>query len=341
MQNKLDLNDKYNKNRKLEEYLADNSQEKSEPIFIPTDEQYKPTGLLGFFGLLVKIVLIFLIGGLGGVWMEHFAIPKMSSMPEFEKYAFFKEIKDRTKIINNFETVKISEDTALLEAVRKTNSATVKIVANYVLQEIPPATKKKSVTFVPKVKVETETLTGIILTSDGLILTRDPRIFSAEAAKGYQFKEASYNISYKENKFTVSESSDIMFFDSLNKTNANDPRNSIVLLRVKANNLPVIALGSSAVSEVGEKVILFGGSVLSGIISEIHKEDFSEKNLLAEVTIISTDNPLNQNYFGSGPLVNLKSEILGINIINEQGNPTNSFIGVDDFKGFIDQVIGR
>ncbi len=339
MQNELDLNN--NKSRKLEEYLADNSQEKSEPIFIPTNEQYKPTGLLSFFGRLSKIVLIFLLGGLGGVWMEHSLIPKMSTMPEFENLSFFKGIKNRTTIINRTETVKISDDTALLEAVRKTNPAAVKIVANYVLQEITPATKKKSATFVPKIKVETRMLSGVILTSDGLILTRDPKIFSAEAAKGYQLKEITYNVSYKENSFTASGSSNITFFDSLNKTISADWRNNIVLLRVKASNLPVIAIGDSTASEAGEKVVLLGNNVFSGIISEIRKDDFSEKDLSAEVSVISTDSGLNQNYLGGGPLVNLKGELLGINIIDAQGKATNSFVAINGFKGFINQVIGR
>ncbi len=341
MKNQLDLNDNYNKSRKLEEYLADNPQEKTEPIFIATDEQYKPTGLISFFSGASKIVLIFLLGGIGGVWMEHILIPKMGMMPQFENLSFFKGIKDRTTIINRSETIKISDDTALLEAVRKTNPAAVKIVANYVLQEIPPVAKKKSTAFVPKVKVETRTLTGIILTSDGLILTRDPKIFSAEAVKGYQLKEVSYNASYKENNFTASGSSNITFFDSLNKTSVNDWRNNIVLLRIKASNLPVIALGDSAASEVGEKVVLLGNNIFSGIISDIRKDDFSIKDLPAEVGIISTDSSLNQNYFGGGPLVNLKGELLGINIIDAQGKATNSFIAVNDFKGFISQVIGR
>lgn len=341
MQNKLDLNDSAGKSRKLEEYLADNSQEKTDPIFIPTDEQYKPTGLLRFFNGASRIALIFLLGGLGGVWMEHYVIPKMGTMPQFERLSFFKGIKDRTTIINRSETIKISEDTAILDAVRKNNPAAVKIVANYVLQENPPATKKKSATFVPKIKIETRTLTGIILTSDGLVLTRDPKIFSAEALKSYSFKEATYNVSYKENNYTVEGSSNITFFDSLNKTVAADWRNNIVLLRVKANNFPVIALGSSAASEIGEKIILLGSNISSGIISEIRKDDFSSKDLPASASVISTDNYLNQNYVGGGPLVNLKGELLGINIIDAQGKPTNSFVAVDDFKGFIDQVIGR
>lgn len=341
MENQLDLNNNHNKNRKLDEYLADNPQEKTEPIFIATDEQYKPTGLLSFFKQVSLVILIFVIGGIGGVWMEHILIPKMGMMRQFENLSFFKGIKDRTTIINRSETIKISDDTAFLEAVRKTNPAAVKVVANYVLQEIPPVTKKKNTTFVPKVKVETRTLTGIILTSDGLVLTRDPKIFSAESTKGFTLKEVSYNVGYKENNFTASGSSNITFFNSLNKLTADDWRNNIVLLRVKASNLPVVALGDSATSEAGEKVILLGNSIFSGIISEIRKDDFSTKDMPAQVGVITTDSSLNQDYLGGGPLVNLKGELLGINIIDAQGKVTNSFVAVNDFKGFINQVIGR
>lgn len=339
--NTLRFEEDRDKNLKLQEYLAENSQSKGDPIFIPTEGQYSPKGLMKVISYLFKLILIFIIGGIGGVWLEHNVVPRLATMQPFDKYEFFKEIKDKTLIIKQPEEIKISDDTASLDVVRKTNPAIVKITANYVFQEKPPAVKKRGVAPVLKTKVETRNLVGVIVTSDGMVLTRDPQVFSNEAATKYDLTEVNYNVNYKEKNFSVSGSQNIVSYDSINKSSPASWLSGIVLLKVKANNLPVIALGDASTSEVGEKVIAMGNNIFSGIISEIRRDPISQADGSATVGIISVDNDLDQNYYGSGPLVDLKGDLLGINIIDSQGKITNSFIVIDDFKSFINQVIGR
>lgn len=319
---------------KLDEYFSENKEAKADPVFIPTESQYKPKGLARFFSYTARLAVIFILGGAGGVWMEHNVIPVLATKAPFEKYSFFKEIKNRTVIINRTEEIKISEDAALLEAVRKANPSLVKITANYVFQEKPPTGKKKA-PVVPKTKVEAKTLNGVIVTGDGLVLTRDPRIFSADLSK-FDLKEVNYGIDYQGKEFVVQDikeidkEEDISFFNL--KVKNTDPRKDIVLLRIKANNLPVISMADASDIELGQKTIALGNSLFSGVISEINRFD-------SDLTTINIDNAPQPDYFGSGPLINLKGELLGINIIDGQGKPTNSFIAVNDLRSFINLVI--
>jgi len=319
---------------KVEKYLSQKSDDQSYPVFIPTESQYRPTGLIKALDWFSKALVIFLLGGLGGVWLEHRVIPRLAGKEPFSRYSFFKSLRDRTMIINRIEEVKISEDSAAAKAIRKTIPSTVKITANYIFQEKNP---RRGST--PAPKIESRNLNGTIVTADGFILTRDPKIFTTDQSR-YSLKEINYIVNYNNKEFSVSGKNDISFFDSAGGLKANDPRNNIVLLKIKANNLPVAALAAAGGAEIGEKAIALGNNIFSGIVSEIKKEP----SLGAEsddLNLISIDNAPPQNYFGSGPLISLEGEVLGINVIDNKGNPTINFIASEDLKKFIDKTISE
>ncbi len=316
----------------VEKYLSQKEDEQSYPVFIPTESQYKPTGLLKFFNYFSKALVIFLLGGVGGVWLEHSIIPRLADREPLSGFSFFKSIRDRTTIINRTEEVKISEDSAVEAAIRKTSPTAVKITASYIFQEKKP--RKASA---PGQKTESRNILGTIITADGFILSRDPKIFTTDQNR-YFLKETNYTVIYNNKEFSASDKNDVYFFDSVNGLKADDPRNNIVLLKIKANNLPVADLATSASAELGQKAIALGNSIFSGIISEIRKEP-SLGTESGNLNLISTDNAPSYNYFGSGPLINLEGEVLGINIIDSKGNPTNDFIASEDLKKFIDKTI--
>lgn len=312
---------------KMEEFLAESNRQAANPIFIPTEGQYKPKGLIKMVGYLAMFLFIFLVGGAGGVWMDQSVIPSLANKYPFKNYAFFKSISDRTNIINNTNNVIISDDSALLESVRKVSPSVVKITANYVFKEKPPTTKKKT-TVELKTSIENRNLSGVIITGDGMILTRDPQNFAIDLKK-YDFTEVNYTVSYGGNEYTVSGVENMTFYDAVDKTVSGMEKGNLVILKIKAENLPVVALGDSANLELGQRVVALGNSLFSGIISE-----------RGERGTISIDNNPSGSYFGSGPLIDNKGKMVGINIINEKNIATANFIGVDDFKDFIRQVIG-
>ncbi len=99
-----------------------------------------------------------------------------------------------------------------------------------------------------------------------------------------------------------------------------DARTDVALLKIDANALPTVAIGSSATTRVGEWVIAIGSpfdldnTVTAGIVSAKAREtgDF--------LPFIQTDVAVNPGNSG-GPLINLRGQVVGINsqIVSRSG----------------------
>jgi serine protease Do len=107
----------------------------------------------------------------------------------------------------------------------------------------------------------------------------------------------------------------------------NDPRSDIALLKVEADDLPVVKLGNSDQLKVGEWVLAIGSpfgfdySVTAGIVSA------KGRNLPREnyVPFIQTDVAINPGNSG-GPLFNLDGKVIGIN--SQIYSRTGGFMGL-------------
>ena len=106
-----------------------------------------------------------------------------------------------------------------------------------------------------------------------------------------------------------------------------DKRSDVALLKVEADDLPVLETGSSETLKVGEWVVAIGSpfgfdhSVTAGIVSA------KGRSLPAEnyVPFIQTDVAINPGNSG-GPLFNLKGQVVGIN--SQIFSRTGGFMGV-------------
>ncbi len=93
-----------------------------------------------------------------------------------------------------------------------------------------------------------------------------------------------------------------------------DERSDLALLKIDADNLPVVRLGKSADLKVGEWVLAIGSpfgfdhSVTAGIVSAIGRSLPSENY----VPFIQTDVAINPGNSG-GPLFNMDGEVVGVN----------------------------
>ena len=106
-----------------------------------------------------------------------------------------------------------------------------------------------------------------------------------------------------------------------------DEKSDLALLKIEADNLPVVKLGTSEKLKVGEWVLAIGSpygfeaTATKGIVSHLGRS-LPNANY---VPFIQTDVPINPGNSG-GPLFNLKGEVIGINSQIYSG--TGGFIGL-------------
>jgi len=144
---------------------------------------------------------------------------------------------------------------------------------------------------------------GVIIHPDGYILTNEHVIAGAD-------KITVYLPDGREFKAEV---------------RGKDPRSDLAVIKINASNLPVAALGDSERIKIGQWVVAIGNpfgfalqntepTVTAGVISALHRslgrslqrdKDYND--------LIQTDAAINPGNSG-GPLVNLKGEVIGINV---------------------------
>jgi serine protease Do len=96
-----------------------------------------------------------------------------------------------------------------------------------------------------------------------------------------------------------------------------DPKSDLALLKIEAKNMPFVQLGDSSVLKVGEWVLAIGNpfglehTVTAGIVSAKGRQLGVGGNIPEYQDFIQTDAAINRGNSG-GPLVNMKSEVVGI-----------------------------
>lgn len=148
----------------------------------------------------------------------------------------------------------------------------------------------------------TGTGTGIIMTSDGYIITNAHVIYDTEYGYGLASSVTVLLSDKTEYEATIK---------------GYDEDTDIAVLKVDAENLTAAEFGSSDDLQVGELVIAIGnplgfelfGSVTCGIVSALNREiTINDKNM----NLIQTDASINSGNSG-GPLVNSYGQVVGIN----------------------------
>jgi putative serine protease PepD len=194
---------------------------------------------------------------------------------------------------------------------------------------------------------QSEEGSGIILSSDGLILTNN-HVVAAGAKGGQRGGESSTTVTFNDGRtapFTVV---------------GTDPSSDIAVVRVKGvSGLTAITIGSSGNLKVGQDVVAVGsplgleGTVTTGIVSALNRPvaaggDAGDQNSVLDA--IQTDAAINPGNSG-GALVNMNGELVGINSaiasLGDSGGPQaqsgNIGLGfaipIDEAKRVADQLI--
>ena len=129
---------------------------------------------------------------------------------------------------------------------------------------------------------------------------------------------------------------------------ARHPSLDIAIIKIEGIDFPTLKLGDSSALKVGQSVIAIGNSlgefsnsVSLGIVSGL-KRDITDGSGYGDserlTNIIQTDAAINPGNSG-GPLLDIKGNVIGINVAVAQGVENIGFaISVDDVKKTIEQV---
>lgn len=248
-------------------------------------------------GLIVFVLLAF-VAGAGGAYAyaRFFANSKNTAISQSKNYV-------------------VNEDTAVIDVAKNVSPSVVSITSS-----------SNQTDFFGQQETQTAAGTGVIVSSDGLILTNkhvveDGSSFSVITSDGKEYKDATVT--------------------------AKDPSNDIAFLKVKASGLKAATLGDSSKVEVGQRVIAIGNAlgkfqntVTTGVISgkgvSITASGGGNNETLQG--LFQTDAAINPGNSG-GPLVNIDGQVIGINTaIAGQAQNIGFAIPINDAKNDVESV---
>lgn len=168
--------------------------------------------------------------------------------------------------------------------------------------------------------------TGFIVSSDGMILTNKHVVSDIDA---------EYTVFLNDNTKISA------------KVLARDPVHDLAILKIKKSGLSPLHLGDSGALKVGQSVIAIGNAlgefsntvsvgIVSGLGRSITASDGGASEVLQE--LIQTDAAINPGNSG-GPLLNLRGEVIGVNVAMAQGAENIGFsIAINKAKRAIESV---
>jgi len=167
---------------------------------------------------------------------------------------------------------------------------------------------------------------GFIISSDGLIVTNQHVVSDSKA---------SYIVLLNDGKRFPA------------KILARDVRQDMAVLKIEARGLPTLSLGDSDTVKIGQTAIAIGNSLGEfrntasvGIISGLARNITAGGGGVVEALegVIQTDAAINQGNSG-GPLLNLRGEVVGVNVAIAQGAQSVGFaIPINKVKRAIEEV---
>jgi Do/DeqQ family serine protease len=159
----------------------------------------------------------------------------------------------------------------------------------------------------PRQQIQRGLGSGVIITKDGYILTNHHVIDGAEEIRVELANNRGYDA----------------------KVIGDDPRSDLAVLKIAANDLPMLTLGDSDRVRVGDVVLAVGNplgigqTVTAGIISAKGRTTGLSDGSFQ--SFLQTDAPINQGNSG-GALVSTAGELVGIN--SQIVSPTGTNIGI-------------
>ncbi len=266
--------------------------------------------------LILTIVVSMMAGAAGGVFGVWYGL----KIPGIDR-----ALGSQSGNASLQQSVSLTEDSAVIDVVKKTSPAVVSIVISKDLSKIPgyginPFENDPFFNFFfnngggqqpaaptsPNVQ-QVGAGTGFFISSDGLILTNKHVV---------EDTQASYTVLTSDGKK----------YDA--QVLSRDPVNDLAIVKVNIQNAPKLSLADSSQLQVGQRVIAIGNSlgqyqntVTTGIVSGIGRRITAGGETGSEELsgVIQTDAAINPGNSG-GPLLNVVGQVIGINTaVDQQG----------------------
>ncbi|MEA2007277.1 MAG: S1C family serine protease [Patescibacteria group bacterium] len=283
---------------------------------------------------LIKIVaiilLVILLGGISGVFGDRILMPWLSSFETFSRLSIFQKANEKVTVINKTEQITVKEDFSVTKTAKNVIPSVVSIIT-YEKENVENSTVNIRLSN----EIREGVRTGLILTSDGLIMS--------VAKQGEVFNQKE--VTNKQNKVLVWDGRE---FDAEFVTN--DPYAGLVFYKIDAMNLPAPPLGNSDELESGEKIVLVGNSggeyQNTFSVGVINQRDKSFTLLNSELSFsdrmegaILTDAHIQHDNLG-GPVVDFNGTVVGIvNQVEKNGDKIGFIVPMKTLKNSIDAVI--
>lgn len=241
----------------------------------------------------VTIVLgIFLIGVLASVITEHYLFPRVSSTTFFSNVSWLKKAAENVTIINKTEQVTVKDEDSIDQVVSRIVPSVVNIIS------VPETPKSTSAAIK---KIQATSGTGVIVTSDGLIVMHSKSLIMADSKY--------FILAFDGNKYEA----EFVGYDQFTE---------LAYLKINVSNLNPIVFANSSDIKPGKKTIAISNSSVeyennyaSGLISGINRTF----NIIGKTVSLSEkiegifecDYLSNKSYAG-GPVITYNGEMAGL-----------------------------
>ncbi|MBU1132403.1 trypsin-like peptidase domain-containing protein [Patescibacteria group bacterium] len=285
----------------------------------------------GLFAMLVIVSLI--VGAFGGACGSFFIKPYLERSSWGQK---FLENDLTQQITGQKKVYEVSEESSTIDVVKKVSPSVVSILVTKEVNNVFNMTGPDAFDFFgndfqqPSADGEKQAIgggSGFVVGSDGLIVTNRHVVADPDAEYSVVFNDGK--------KFEA-------------KVLGRDAVYDLAILKIDANDLPVIDIGDSDKIEIGQTAIAIGNAldeyrntVTRGVISGINRRiiagdgrGFSE--VIEEA--LQTDAAINPGNSG-GPLLNIAGQVIGINTaVNNGGQSLGFAIPINQAKNVIESV---
>lgn len=153
---------------------------------------------------------------------------------------------------------------------------------------------------------------GIIISSDGYILTNNHVVSNTDSSNSNAFYQVSEANSVKVYLYGDNQTA----YDA--KIIGTDAETDLAIIKIEKDGLPAAELGNSDELKIGEWVMAIGNplglssSISTGVVSAVNREVTDSDGI--KYTLIQTDAAINEGNSG-GALVNSKGQVIGINFM--------------------------